>query len=152
MASRQLRRQLKEIQQDPPPLCSGGPIGDDLFNWRATIMGPVDSPYAGGVFFLSISFPSSYPFQPPKMRFETQIYHPNIDSEGYICADILEDQWSPALSISKVLLSLCSLLTDPNPDDALVPEIAYVYKTNRSRYESTARIWTQKYATNHPDS
>ncbi|KAL2793316.1 acyl-CoA dehydrogenase/oxidase [Aspergillus keveii] len=117
-----------------------------FFHWQATIMGPGDSPYSGGVFFLTIHFPTDYPFKPPKVSFNTRIYHPNINSNGSICLDILRDQWSPALTISKVLLSICSMLTDPNPDDPLVPEIAHVYKTDRPRYESTAREWTRKYA------
>ncbi|PYI02122.1 putative glutaryl-CoA dehydrogenase [Aspergillus sclerotiicarbonarius CBS 121057] len=131
---------------DPPSSCSAGPSGDDLFHWQATIMGPGDSPYSGGVFFLNIHFPTDYPFKPPKVNFTTRIYHPNINSNGSICLDILRDQWSPALTISKVLLSICSMLTDPNPDDPLVPEIAHVYKTDRPRYEATAREWTRKYA------
>uniref|UniRef100_A0A0F8ALX5 Ubiquitin-conjugating enzyme E2 n=1 Tax=Larimichthys crocea TaxID=215358 RepID=A0A0F8ALX5_LARCR len=101
-----------------------------MFHWQATIMGPPDSPYQGGVFFLTIHFPTDYPFKPPKVAFTTRIYHPNINSNGSICLDILRSQWSPALTISKVLLSICSLLCDPNPDDPLVPEIARIYKTD----------------------
>ena len=65
-------------------------------------MGPTDSPFQGGVFFLSIHFPTDYPFKPPKVAFTTKIYHPNINSNGSICLDILRSQWSPALTISKV--------------------------------------------------
>ena len=110
-------------------------------------MGPDDSPYAGGVFFLNIHFPPDYPFKPPKVSFTTKIYHPNINANGSICLDILKDQWSPALTISKVLLSISSLLTDPNPDDPLVPEIATIYKNDKERYNATARDWTGRYAT-----
>lgn len=120
--------------------------GDDMFHWQATIMGPGESPYAGGVFLVSIHFPPDYPFKPPKVNFQTKVYHPNINSNGAICLDILKEQWSPALTVSKVLLSICSLLTDPNPDDPLVPEIANIYKQDRAKYEDTARSWTQKYA------
>ncbi|KAG2677105.1 hypothetical protein I3843_12G085400 [Carya illinoinensis] len=125
---------------------SSGPVAEDMFHWQATILGPPDSPYAGGVFLVTIHFPPDYPFKPPKVAFRTKVFHPNINSNGSICLDILKEQWSPALTISKVLLSICSLLTDPNPDDPLVPEIAHMYKTDRSKYETTARSWTQKYA------
>eukprot|EP00762_Andalucia_godoyi_P007260 ANDGO_08033.mRNA.1 Ubiquitin-conjugating enzyme E2 4 len=146
MALRRIQKELQDLGRDPPSSCSAGPQGDDLFQWQATIMGPSDSPYAGGVFFLNIHFPTDYPFKPPKVQFTTKIYHPNINSTGSICLDILRDQWSPALTISKVLLSICSLLTDPNPDDPLVGEIAQMYKSDKARYEATAREWTRKFA------
>jgi ubiquitin-conjugating enzyme E2 D/E len=127
MALKRIQRELLELGRDPPSNCSAGPVGDDLFHWQATIMGPEDSPYAGGVFFLDIHFPADYPFKPPKCSFTTRIYHCNINSSGGICLDILKDQWSPALTISKVLLSICSLLTDANPyEHPLVPDIAQV--------------------------
>ncbi|CAB3223204.1 ubiquitin-conjugating enzyme E2 eff [Anticarsia gemmatalis] len=146
MALKRINRELQDLGRDPPAQCSAGPHGEDLFHWQATIMGPVDSPYQGGVFFLTIHFPTDYPFKPPKVAFTTRIYHPNINSNGSICLDILRSQWSPALTISKVLLSICSLLCDPNPDDPLVPEIARIYKTDREKYNELAREWTRKYA------
>ncbi|XP_019098827.1 PREDICTED: ubiquitin-conjugating enzyme E2 29-like isoform X2 [Camelina sativa] len=127
MATRRILKELKELQRDPPVSCSAGPTGEDMFQWQATIMGPNESPYSGGVFLVNIHFPPDYPFKPPKVVFRTKVFHPNINSNGNIWLDILKDQWSPALTISKVLLSVCSLLTDPNPDDPLVPEIAHIY-------------------------
>ncbi|CAG8629180.1 9387_t:CDS:2 [Rhizophagus irregularis] len=132
MALKRINKELIDLGRDPPSSCSAGPIGDDLFHWQATIMGPSDSPYSGGVFFLAIHFPTDYPFKPPKINFTTRIYHPNINSNGAISWDILRDQWSPSFTISK--------------DDPIVPEIAHVYKTDRTRYEATAREWTRKYA------
>ena len=147
MALKRIQKELIDLGKDPPSNCSAGPIDEkDQFHWQATIMGPDESPYSGGVYFLNIHFPTDYPFKPPKCNFTTRIYHPNINSNGSICLDILKDQWSPALTISKVLLSISSLLCDPNPDDPLVPNIAHEYKTDKSKYEASAREWTRKYA------
>jgi ubiquitin-conjugating enzyme E2 D/E len=148
MASRRITRELQDLQNDPPMNCSAGPEGDDIFRWEGVIFGPSDSPYAGGVFKLKIIFPIDYPFKCPTVTFTTKIYHPNINSAGIICLDILKNQWSPALTVSKVLLSVCSLLTDPNPNDPLVPEIANLYKSNREEYTNQATAWTRQYATN----
>jgi ubiquitin-conjugating enzyme E2 D/E len=146
MATRRIQRELTELKSDPPSNCSAGPEGDDIYTWKATIMGPSDSPYQGGVFFLNIKFPVDYPFKSPKIQFITKVFHPNVSSEGAICLDILKDAWSPALTISKVLLSISSLLTDPNPNDPLVGDIARMYINNREQYNKNAAEWTQKYA------
>lgn len=146
MALKRIQKELEEINDDPPSNCSAGPVGDDMFHWSATIMGPGDSPYSGGIFFLNIRFPGDYPFKPPKISFETRIYHCNISSNGAICLDILKDHWSPALTLSKILLSISSLLTDPNPDDPLVPEIANLLKLNKEKHDINAKNWTLEYA------
>uniref|UniRef100_A0A9J7XWI7 E2 ubiquitin-conjugating enzyme n=1 Tax=Cyprinus carpio carpio TaxID=630221 RepID=A0A9J7XWI7_CYPCA len=126
---------------------SAGPKGDNIYEWRSTILGPPGSVYEGGVFFLDIAFTPDYPFKPPKVTFRTRIYHCNINSQGVICLDILKDNWSPALTISKVLLSICSLLTDCNPADPLVGSIATQYTTNRPEHDRIAKQWTKRYAT-----
>ena len=146
MALRRINKELKELQTDPPANCSAGPINEDIFSWEATIMGATDTPYQDGIFFLKIQFPSDYPFKPPKVQFTTKIYHCNVNSNGSICLDILKGQWSPALTISKVLLSITSLLSDPNPDDPLIPEIAKLYQNDKGKHDEIARQWTMKYA------
>jgi len=151
MALRRILKEHEDLQKDPPAGCSAGPIGDDMYSWEGVIFGPADSPYAGGVFKLLIHFPTDYPFKVPHIEFKTKIYHPNINSSGGICLDILKTQWSPALTISKVLLSILSLLTDPNPNDPLVPDIAQLYKTDRAAYDAKARQYTHVYAGGGPD-
>ena len=146
MSARRIAKEISDLRKDAPENCSAGPRGDDMFLWDAIIAGPADSPFQGGVFNLEIRFPVDYPFKPPKVIFLTKIYHPNIGVHGGICLDILKDQWSPALTIGKVLLSICSLLCDPNPADPLMPDIADQYNRDRTAYVDTARQWTQQYA------
>lgn len=146
MSTHRLLKELKQLQKEPIANCSAGPIGNNIDKWQATIFGPEDSPFSGGVFYLDISFPSDYPFCAPKISFKTKIYHPNVNSNGTICLDILKNEWTPALTIGKVLLSICSLLTDPNPNDPLEPDVARMYKTNYQEYLRIAQEWTRQYA------
>jgi len=141
-----LRKELANIIKNPPSNCSAQMVNDNYFHWKAQIFGPEGTPYYGGIFNLEINFPTEYPFKPPKIHFITKVYHPNINSTGSICLDILKDKWSPALSISKVLISISSLLNDPNPDDPLAPTIANQYKSDRELFNQTAMSWTAIYA------
>ncbi|KAH0569733.1 Ubiquitin-conjugating enzyme E2 [Spironucleus salmonicida] len=146
MNVRRLQKELKELREDPPANCSGGPIGDDLSHWQACIVGPADTPYEGGVFKLALSFPSDYPIKPPRITFDTQILHPNVSTDGAICLDILKKEWSPVFTVSRVLLSICSLLDDPNPNDPLNGDAARMMKSDMPTYEKTVKEWVQKYA------
>uniref|UniRef100_M1D7K4 Ubiquitin carrier protein n=1 Tax=Solanum tuberosum TaxID=4113 RepID=M1D7K4_SOLTU len=123
MASKRILKELKDLQKDPPTSCSAGPVGEDMFHWQATIMGPSDSPYAGGVFLVTIHFPPDYPFKPPKVAFRTKVFHPNINSNGSICLDILKEQWSPALTISKVLFYLYLLRNNTSYENIPIPRL-----------------------------
>ena len=148
-ATKRIVRELADLRKDPPLNCSAGPVDEaDVFIWEGVLFGPDDSPYSGGVFKVNIQFPVDYPFKPPRVVFNTKIYHPNINKAGFICLDILKNNWSPALTVSKVLLSILSMLTDPNPKDPLEPDIATQYTNNRADYEMTAREWTMAYAQN----
>ncbi len=146
MALKRITKELKEIQRETLAVCSAGPREDNMFLWDAVLIGPTETPYSEGVFKLEINFPTDYPFKPPKVVFKTKVYHPNINENGGICLDILKDKWSPALTVSKVLLSICSLLSDPNPNDPLVPTIAQEYISNRESYDKNAKNWTLSYA------
>ena len=124
---------------------------DDVFNYFAIIIGPDYSPYENGIFYVNIRYPDGYPFKPPKCTFLTRIFHPNINSFGSITLDILRDQWSPALTIRTIILSISSLLSQPNFDDYLVPEIAHLYKKNKYEYYKKAREFAEMYADAPPN-
>lgn len=146
MALKRIQKEYNDILKDPPSNCSAGPLGDNMYEWIATIIGPDESPYANGIFNVKINFPTNYPFKPPKIQFKTRIYHPNISPTGNICLDILKNKWSPALTIGKVLLSISSLLTEPNPDDPLVVEIAELMRADINKFNEMATSYTLRYA------
>ena len=142
---KRITNELNDLNKNPISNCSAGPL-EDLTHWKATIFGPEDTPYYGGVFELDITFGKEYPFKPPTIYFITPIFHCNISSNGSICLDILKNNWSPSLSIGKLLLSICSMLADPNPEDPLVHDIAIMLKNDKNKHDFLAKEYTLKYA------
>ena len=123
------------------------PFSNNMRYFNATIAGPKDSPYEGGIFHLELFLPGGYPMEPPKIRFMTKIYHPNIDRLGRICLDVIKDKdWSPALTISSTLISIQSLLSAPNPDDPLNNEAAAKWLSNETEALKQAKDWTKRFA------
>lgn len=119
---------------------------DNLKEWKIILFGPQDTVYENGKFHISINFPNDYPYNPPLVLFKTKIYHPNINENGNICIDILKEEWSPILTINKILYSLSSLLSEPNPNDPLVEEIASEMLQNKNEFEIKAKEYTKIYA------
>ncbi|CAG5111808.1 Oidioi.mRNA.OKI2018_I69.chr2.g6081.t1.cds [Oikopleura dioica] len=146
MATGRVKKELKDLAKSPVEGITITPSENDMFSWAAVLEGPKDTPYEGGKFNLTISFPPDYPFKPPKVKVLTKLYHVNVSDEGYICMDILAGSWTPALSIQKVLISFLSFLMSPNPDHALNPDRAKVLRENPDEYYKTARDWVQKHA------
>jgi len=136
-AVKRITRELTEIlsTSDFPTFV----VPDDLFFWRVVLQGPAGSPYEGRFFLVTLQFPNDYPFKPPKVRFQTRVYHTNINNDGGICLDILKDAWSPALTASKIMITLRSLLADPNFADPLDTFKAQTGMTDRPRYDAEAR-------------
>ncbi|KAJ3142647.1 Ubiquitin-conjugating enzyme 13 [Physocladia obscura] len=124
------KRIIKETERllaEPAPGISAIPHEDNLRYFDVIISGPDQSPFEGGSFKLELFLPEEYPMAPPKVRFLTKIYHPNIDKLGRICLDILKDKWSPALQIRTVLLSIQALLSAPNPGMSTIPDSSIRY-------------------------
>ncbi|KAL0935076.1 ubiquitin conjugating enzyme [Colletotrichum truncatum] len=133
---KRLQTELMQLMTSPAPGVSAFPSADgNLMSWTATIEGPDQTPYAGLTLKLSLSFPSNYPYAPPTVLFKTPIYHPNFDFSGRICLDILKDKWTPAYNIQTVLLSLQSLLGEPNNASPLNGEAAELWDKDPEEFK-----------------
>ncbi|KAK0096133.1 hypothetical protein PV326_006352 [Microctonus aethiopoides] len=141
-----LKIELKGLKIDPPEGIEATPLDAMCCHWQATITGPIGSPYEGGLFYLYLQVPYTYPMCPPVVRFLTKILHPNVSRHGDVGIDSIHHNWSLALTISKVLISVQSLLTDPYCQVCMEPEIGQMYTNDRERFEEVARAWTWKYA------
>jgi len=139
LASKRIQKELAAMLNDPPPGCTLLQMGDDIFRWYVEIQGPPDSPFEGGTYTLLVTFPSSYPFKPPRVKFETRIFHPNINQAGDICLDTISSQWAPSISMAQVFMSIVALLSDPNPSDPINWEAARVLREDPDNYNRMVR-------------
>lgn len=113
---------------------SAFPEGDNIFRWIGTINGPVDTVYAGHKYKLQLEFPNSYPYCAPVVKFVTPCFHPNIDLSGAICLDILKDKWSALYDVRTILLSIQSLLGEPNNESPLNAQASLLWN-NQTEYK-----------------
>lgn len=117
--TKRLQQELVSVMQGDDGQVSAFPSGDSLFDWIGTIKGPEETSYEGLTYRLRLQFTEEYPFKAPAVKFETGCFHPNVDSQGNICLDILKEKWSAAFSVKSILQSIQSLLGDANVDSPL---------------------------------
>ena len=152
-----IKRVNKELEQLRKEDINGITIAEhngpasNIYHWDVTLDGPKDTPYEGGIFKLSVDIPEDYPFKPPKILFITQIYHPNISTEGKICLSVLSNSWSPAVTIILALKSIITLLQDIinntiEYDNVINSEATEVYNRDKNLFMSNAAECTKKYA------
>ena len=145
-----MKRELQMLEREPPHGVTCWPKDGKIDLLEAQLLGDKDTPFEGGTFKLEIRIPERYPLELPKARFLTKIYHPNIDTAGRICLDILkmapQGSWSPAHNVNSLLTSIQQLLTYPNPDDGLMADISHEYKHDRPKFKKNAREWVRLYA------
>ena len=130
--------------------CSAGPIKTkgiyNLFKWKALMRAPESSPYKGYLFQFEINFPEDYPNSPPIVFCKTNMHHMNINTDGKVCVDSVNDDWGKAKNISTVLLSIFIIFNKPNPNSAYRDEIAELYNDNKEEYEKKVKEHCEKYA------
>jgi ubiquitin-protein ligase len=143
MRLRRLAQERANLQTDPLENFVTSPInGEELLHWTAKITGPVGSPYATASFELSIFLPEVYPRIPPKIVFNTPIFHPNVSRRGEVKMPEFEaSQWSPVITIRTLLISVQALLSDPNLGDGCVlnEEAASLYLKDIEEFRTKAQ-------------
>eukprot|EP00439_Symbiodinium_sp_Y106_P018438 s4005_g2.t1 len=143
---KRIEKETQKLYQEPPPGVDAKVDNENYRYFHIAMAGPTGTSYEGGTYKLELFLPEGYPMEPPKVRFLTKIYHPNIDKLGRICLDVLKDKWSPALQIRTVLLSIQALLSAPEPSDPLDTTVADHFIANRKEAEQVAKQWNDKYA------
>eukprot|EP00040_Diaphanoeca_grandis_P004374 m.28415 g.28415 ORF g.28415 m.28415 type:complete len:170 (-) comp15912_c0_seq1:127-636(-) len=138
-AQKRLMMDLKILQREAPAGVSAVPTKDNVMLWNAVIFGPADTPFEDGAFKLSLKFADSYPHKAPEVKFLSSVFHPNVYNDGGICLDTLQNNWSPQMTIGGILISVQSLLDEPNPKSPANSEAARLFQEDKIEYEK--RVW-----------
>ena len=142
-----IKKEYQDLQKEKNSNVQVKLVNNDIRHWKGRIKGPIDTCYQGGIFDVDIIIPNEYPFKPPKMKFDTKIWHPNISSvTGAICLDILKNEWTPALTIRTALISLQALMCEPVPNDPQDAVVAKQYMSDIKLFNETAKHWVEEYA------
>ena len=142
-----IKKEYQDLQKEKNSNVQVKLVNNDIRHWKGRIKGPIDTCYQGGIFDVDIIIPDDYPFKPPKMKFDTKIWHPNISSvTGAICLDILKNEWTPALTIRTALISLQALMCEPVPNDPQDAVVAKQYMSDIKLFNQTAKHWVEEYA------
>eukprot|EP00742_Colponemidia_sp_Colp-10_P001228 GILJ01001321.1.p1 GENE.GILJ01001321.1~~GILJ01001321.1.p1 ORF type:complete len:166 (+),score=30.12 GILJ01001321.1:65-562(+) len=158
VAAELLRRQLIDLNRDETAGFSVGLEEENLFKWTVCFEGPPDTLYEGGIFQATLSFPPDYPNMPPEMKFTTEMWHPNVYPDGRVCISILhppgvdafnqqekaEERWRPILGVESILLSVISMLSDPNLDSPANVDAAVHIKNDPEGYKKKVRALTRR--------
>lgn len=146
--AKRIMKELQAVKDDPEANITLEFVSEsDIHHLKGSFLGPPGTPYEGGKFIVDIEVPMEYPFKPPKMKFDSKVYHPNISSvTGAICLDILKNAWSPVITLKSALISLQALLQSPEPNDPQDAEVAQHYLRDRESFDKTAALWTKQYA------
>jgi len=144
VANKRLAKEYEELQTDPLDNVDVGLEDENLFHWVITVIGPDDTPYAGGIFVIDLTIPNDYPFREPVVKFKTQIFHPQVNEKKEVCPLSLWEKWDKQ-TLRFVLGSLYGLLRSPNFDHITNTEVARL-KDDPKKFQSIAKEWTKKYA------
>lgn len=146
--AKRIMKEMQAVRDDPAAKINLEFVSEsDIHHLKGSFLGPPGTPYEGGIFVVDIEVPMEYPFKPPKMKFDTKVYHPNVSSvTGAICLDILKNAWSPVITLKSALISLQALLQSPEPNDPQDAEVAQHYLRDRESFNKTAAFWTKLYA------
>ncbi|KAI9086467.1 hypothetical protein K1719_031551 [Acacia pycnantha] len=120
---------------------------DSLDKLEVVFHGPKDSPYKDGFWKIHVDIPPEYPEKPPKLTFANKIFHPNINHFGYVCVNLLSDDWDPSYGLVQIFDQIIpQLLREPNPEEPFNGTAALLLYKSKERFEQRVREHCAKYA------